>query len=210
MSPLNQGKNKILTSFNFEPGKVERGYTDRRLYINLSENKIEERTIEPLVKEVFTGGRGYGIWYLWQAISPENKWNDPENEIIFCTGPICGVTQYSGTGKTHVVTLSPETGTVNDNNVGGYFAPFLKFSGWDLLEIQGKAKKDVIIFIDGNKGKVILEEVEGLDSNTYFLIEKLTERFADDEKDKRNISVVTSGKGAEHTYLGILNKFFFS
>jgi len=205
MSQLNREKTNILTSYNFEPGKVDRGYTDRRLYINLSENKIEERTIEPLVKEVFTGGRGYGIWYLWQAISPENKWNDPENEIIFCTGPICGVTQYSGTGKTHVVTLSPETGTVNDNNVGGYFAPFLKFSGWDLLEIQGKAKKDVIIFIDGNKGKVILEEVEGLDSNTYFLIEKLTDRFADDEKDKRNISVVTSGEGAEHTYLGILN-----
>jgi len=104
---------------------VEKGYTDRRLYINLSENKIEEKPIDLQVKETFTGGRGYGIWYLWDAVSSKTKWNDPENEIIFCTGPICGVTQYSGTGKTHVVTLSPETGTVNDNNVGGYLAPFL-------------------------------------------------------------------------------------
>ncbi|GAG73468.1 unnamed protein product [marine sediment metagenome] len=100
---------KILVSFEFEPGKVEKGYTDRRLYINLSENKIEEKPIDLQVKETFTGGRGYGIWYLWDAVSSNTKWNDPENEIIFCTGPICGVTQYSGTGKTHIVTLSPQT-----------------------------------------------------------------------------------------------------
>jgi len=59
---------RLLASFEFEPGKVEKGYTDRRLYINLSENKIEEKPIDPQVKEVFTGGRGYGIWYLWQAV----------------------------------------------------------------------------------------------------------------------------------------------
>jgi len=198
-------KQKLLTSFEFEPGKVERGYTDRRLYINLSENKIEERSIDPQVRETFTGGRGYGIWYLWQAVSDKTRWNDPENEIIFCTGPICGITQYSGTGKTHVVSLSPETGTVNDNNVGGYFAPFLKFSGWDLLEIQGKAKQDVIVFIDGNQGKVVIEEATGLNSDTYLLTEELAKRYANDEKDRRNISIISSGKGAENTNLGILN-----
>ena len=29
---------------------------------------------------------------------------------------------------------SPLTGNVIDSNVGGYFAPFLKFSGFDALE----------------------------------------------------------------------------
>ena len=57
-----EGKQKFLTSFEFEPGKVEKGYTDRRLYINLSENKIEEKPIDLQVKEIFTGGRGYGKW----------------------------------------------------------------------------------------------------------------------------------------------------
>ena len=205
MFKVNKEKQKLLASFEFTPGKVEKGYTDRRLYINLSENKIKSKSIDPQVKEIFTGGRGYGMWYLWNAVKSDTKWNDPENEILFGTGPVCGVTQYSGTGKTHVVSLSPETGTVNDNNVGGYLAPFLKFSGWDLLEIQGKAKEDVIIFIDGNKGKVIIEEVPGMNSDTYLLIEKLTERYADDEKDRRNLSIVSSGRGAENTNLGMLN-----
>jgi aldehyde:ferredoxin oxidoreductase len=39
-----------------------------------------------------------------------------------------------------------------DVNTGGYFGPYLKFSGWDGLEIRGKSEKDVIIFIDGNAG----------------------------------------------------------
>jgi len=196
---------KVLSTFDFEPGKIEKGYTDRRLYINLSENKIEGKSIAPEVKEVFTGGRGYGLWYLWQAVSSDTQWNDPENEIIMCTGPLCGITQYAGCGKSHVVSISPETNSVNDNNSGGYFAPFLKFSGWDLLEVQGKAKRDVIIFIDGNKGKVTIEESPCEAIDTYILVDELTEMYADDEKDKRNISVISSGTGAQNTRLGILN-----
>lgn len=38
-----------------------------------------------------------------------------------------------------------------DSNVGGYFGPFLKFSGFDVIELTGKAEEDVIIVIDGNK-----------------------------------------------------------
>ena len=41
-----------------------------------------------------------------------------------------------------------------DSNVGGHFGPLLKFSGWDAIEIQGKAAQDVGVFIDGNKDKL--------------------------------------------------------
>jgi aldehyde:ferredoxin oxidoreductase len=199
----------LLASFDYKPKEIEKGYTDKRLYINLTENKIENKPIDLQVKDIFTGGRGYGMWYLFNAVSPNTKWNDPENEIILSNGPICGVTQYSGTGKTHVISLSPETGSANDNNVGGYFAPFLKFSGWDLLEVQGKAEKDVVIFIDGNNSKVTISESPEIDIDTYHFIDKLTEIYADDEKDRKNISIVSSGKGADNTNLGILNISWF-
>ena len=90
---------RVLSSFKFEPGGVNRGYTDRALYINLSENKIESKSIPEEVKDRFTGGRGYGLWYLWNAVSGNTKWSDPENEIIMCTGPICGITQYAGVAR---------------------------------------------------------------------------------------------------------------
>ena len=194
-----------VMSFQYQPAQVKKGYTDKVLHINLSSKKYHIKTVDPKIKDTLVGGRGYGLWYLWQAVSPETKWNDPENELIFCTGPICGITQYSGCGKSHVVSLSPETGSANDNNAGGYFAPYLKFSGWDVLEIQGKAAQDVIIFIDGNKGEVTVEVSPYQDIDSYLLVEKLTDRFAETPQDRGNISIVSSGQGAENALLGMLN-----
>jgi aldehyde:ferredoxin oxidoreductase len=191
--------------FSYQPAKVNRGYTDRVLHLNLSKREIKVKEVPPKIKEVLTGGRGYGLWYLWQAVKSNTRWNDPENELIFCTGPLCGITQYSGCGKSHVVSLSPETGSANDNNAGGYFAPYLKFSGWDALEIQGKSEQDVIIFIDGNKGELTIQTYPYEDKNSYLLVERLTEYFAEDEQDKAHISIVSAGEGAENSLLGILN-----
>ena len=39
-----------------------------------------------------------------------------------------------------------------------FFGPFLKFSGFDAIEMQGKAEKDVIVFIDGINHKVEIFE----------------------------------------------------
>jgi aldehyde:ferredoxin oxidoreductase len=196
---------QVLFSTQYQPASINKGYTDKVLYLNLSRKEVKIKDVPAKVKEVLTGGRGYGLWYLWQAVKPETKWDDPENELVFCTGPICGITQYSGCGKSHVVSISPETGSANDNNAGGYFAPLLKFSGWDALEIQGKAEQDVIIFIDGNKGEIKVQTSPFQETNSYILAEKLTEHFAEDEADKSNISVVSAGQGAENALLGILN-----
>ena len=196
---------QTIISFKYQPAQVNAGYTDRVLHLNLSNKEVTIKEVPPKIKEVLTGGRGYGLWYLWQATRPDTRWNDPENELVFCTGPLCGITQYSGCGKSHVVSLSPETGSANDNNAGGYFAPFLKFSGWDALEVQGKAEQDCIVFIDGNKGEVTVQTYIAQEKNSYLLVEKLSDYFAEDEQDKSNISIVSAGEGAENSLLGILN-----
>jgi len=122
-------------SYNFKP--LYRGYTDKTLYINVSDNEIKEKEVPQLMKEKFVGGRGYGLKMLWDATTSDTKWDDPENEINISSGPIGGITQYSGTGKSICVSISPQTNSVIDSNVGGFFGPFLKFSGFDALELQG-------------------------------------------------------------------------
>jgi hypothetical protein len=47
-----------------------------------------------------------------------------------------------------------------DSNVGGFFGPFLKFSGFDALELQGKADNDIIVFIDGINHRVEIFEAQ--------------------------------------------------
>lgn len=196
---------KVLAELSYEPAKADKGYTGKSLYVNLSERKIEPKTVTQEMKDIFTGGKGFGLRYLWQAVTPETKWNDPENEIVIAAGPIGGITQYPGSGKSLVVTLSPTTGSIMDSNVGGYFGPYLKFSGWDALELQGKAEKDVVLYVDGDSGKVTLEEIQIDAEASHIISEILTDAFAESEADKKNISVVSTGSGADHTLIGLLN-----
>ncbi|NOQ28441.1 MAG: aldehyde:ferredoxin oxidoreductase, partial [Bacteroidales bacterium] len=99
-------KHKLLKEYKYDITPLDRGATDKTLYVNLSDNVIKEKAVTPLMKEKFIGGKGYGLKLLWDATTPETKWDDPENEIIISSGPIGGITQYSGTGKSLVVTLS--------------------------------------------------------------------------------------------------------
>ena len=196
---------KILAEYNYELTPVDRGYAGKTLYVNLSDNTIEARPVTEEMKEIFIGGKGFGLWRLWHAISPDTKWDDPENEIVIASGPIAGTTLYPGAGKSICVTLSPLTEIVVDSNVGGYYGPYLKFAGWDAIEIQGKAEKDVVVVVDGNEGRVTIETAPEESVNTHLVGEELTTMFAKDEKDKRSISVVSAGAGAEHTRIGCLN-----
>lgn len=202
-------KHKLLKSQPYELKPVIRGYNNRTLYVNVGNFQISEKPVSEWMKEKFTGGKGFGLKLLWDATKPDTKWNDPENEIVINTGPICGITQYSGTGKSLVVTISPQTDIVIDSNVGGFFGPFMKFSGFDSMEIQGKAEQDVIIFIDGVNGKVNIYDASNLPVDSQVLAEELHEVFAENEKDKINVSVVSTGSAAEHSLIGMLNFTFY-
>ncbi len=199
----------ILGQYTYQLRPVQRGYANRTLYISLSENTIFEKPVTQQMKDLFTGGRGFGLKLLWDAVQPETKWNDPENELVIANGPICGITAYPGSGKSTIVTLSPLTENVIDSNVGGYFAPFLKFSGFDALEIQGKAESDVVIFIDGDTGNVTIESfpMEAVDSHE--LGNFLTQHYSEDEKSKRSISVLSAGQAAEHIRYAMINSTWY-
>jgi len=202
---------QVISEMSYEPSPVNRGYAGQTLYVNIGTGEIESRPVTQEMKDKFVGGRGFGLWRLWNAVNNDTKWDDPENEIVIGAGPIGGITTYPGSGKSLVVSLSPTTGSVIDSNVGGYFGPYLKFSGWDSLEVQGKADKDVIVFIDGDKGFVQILECPEKDLNTHILSERLTHAFAESDapRDLLAISTVSAGLGAQHTHIGCLNFSFF-
>jgi aldehyde:ferredoxin oxidoreductase len=200
---------KLLKQIPYEWKALDKGYTDKILYVNVGTLEIKEKDVPPLMKEKFIGGRGYGLRLLWDATKPDTKWDDPDNEVNISSGPIGGITQYSGTGKSICVSISPQTDIPIDSNVGGYFGPFLKFSGYDAIEIQGKADKDVLIFIDGVNHTISISEINLELKDSHLLAEYLTEIYADDEKDKKNIAVVSTGAAADHSLIGMLNFSFY-
>jgi len=201
-----RAERRVLAELNYEAAPVERGYAGRTLYVNVGDGTIEARPVTEEMKDKFVGGRGFDLWLLWHGVNDDTKWSDPENEIVISSGPCGGTTQYPGSGKSIVATISPLTNIVIDSNVGGHFGPLLKFAGWDAIEVQGKAERDVIIFVDGPGGKVTLEEApEEAPTDTHLLGRWLLDRFAESEADRHFMSSVTAGTGGEHSRMGCLN-----
>lgn len=122
LAKLRKG-HKVLAEFKYEKKPVVRGYANRTLYVNLSNNEIKEKPVTEEMKKMFTGGKGFDLKLLRDAIKPTTRWNSEENELVMAAGPLCGTTQYSGMGKCLAVTVSPLTNMVCDSNAGGYFAP---------------------------------------------------------------------------------------
>jgi len=204
-----KAQHRLVAEYTYELRPVEKGYNHRTLYVNVGTGEICEKPVSEEMRKKFIGGKGFGLKLLWDAIKDDTAWNDPENEINIGIGPIGGNTNYPGSGKSLVVSLSPLTGIPIDSNVGGYFGPYLKFSGFDALEVQGKASEETIVYIDGDKGvvQILTAPAEAIDS--HVLAEQLIEMFADSEAGRRHVATVSAGRGSDHTYVGCLNFSFW-
>ena len=200
---MTEFKIKEVKTTSYKRPDIEKGYTNQTLHINISDAAVSIKPVTKKMKEVFIGGKGFDLWLLWNAVKPDTKWNSPENEICIASGPLGGTPVYPGSGKSIVTTISPTTGSVMDSNVGGYFGPYLKFAGFDALEVQGKASGNVVIFIDGIDEKIQILETSGLPDDSYETSALLTKHFGKGKP--RNISVVSTGPGAKHALIGCLN-----
>jgi len=202
---------KVLAEYKYEKKPIEKGFAGRVLYIDISKLTFKEEPVTKDMKKTFTGGRGFGLKMLWDTIKPTTRWDSEENGLVITTGPMCGTTQYPGMGKSLCLTISPSTNIICDSNVGGFFGPYLKFCGFDAVEVQGKANEDVIIVIDGENSKITIETAPMEETNSHLVNEQLTYMYADEdtEASRQLISVVSSGKAAENSYWGCLNFSFW-
>jgi aldehyde:ferredoxin oxidoreductase len=124
------------------------GYAGNILRIDLSSGKIS-RTPTAEYADRFLGGRGIAAKIYWDEVPANVSAFDPENRLIFATGPLAGFSGLSGSrwqvcGKAPAMT--PEE--FSYCNLGGRWGGQLKFAGYDGLVIQGKSDKPVYVFID--------------------------------------------------------------
>jgi NADH:ubiquinone oxidoreductase subunit E len=200
---------ETLASFAYPPISIRKGYTMTTLRIDLSSGSVETQPVTEQMVELWTGGRGFDLWLTLKEISGDTKWDDPANPLCFSAGPLGGTVNFPGAGKTLVTGISPLTHSIMNSNVGGYFGPYLKGAGFDALTVVGKAAEDVLIVIDAEDRQVTIEKAPLEDLDSHLLAEQLTEMYARDEDDRRNVTVVSSGRGADHTRMGVLNVSFY-
>jgi aldehyde:ferredoxin oxidoreductase len=198
---------KEFKTLDYKRPEIEKGYANQYLSIDLLTLHIAIEPILPETKKTFVGGKGFDLWLLWNAVTSSTQWKDAENAVCIASGPLAGTPIYPGSGKSIVTTISPTTGSVIDSNVGGYFGPYLKFSGFDALRIVGKSAGDAVIVIDGVDEEIRIVEIPELPEDSYAVSDILTEHFSQGKKS--GISVVSTGPAAKHSLIGCLNFSWF-
>jgi len=117
------------------------------LRVDLAANKITKEPIKLKDAHDYVGARGLGTKYYCDEVCPKVDALSPENKLIFMTGPLTGTGAASG-GRYNVVSKSPLTGTIGAANSGGYFAPELKYAGYDGIIFENASEHPVFLYIN--------------------------------------------------------------
>ncbi|RPJ10836.1 MAG: aldehyde dehydrogenase, partial [Desulfobacteraceae bacterium] len=124
--------------------------TGFNLEIDLSRGSIERVATDPRETELYLGGLGTNAKIMWDRVPPETKPFDPENLLIFGSGLLCG-TPATGCNRTIVTTISPQTLLMAFSMMGGFWAPELKYAGYDKVIFRGKSPELVYLWINNDK-----------------------------------------------------------
>ena len=140
------------------------GYMNRILRVDLTNQNFSEETLSNDLIENYVGGAGFGVKLLYDDLKPGIDPMGEENELIFIAGPLAG-TRAQSFGRWKTFFKSPLTGGYFKSSGGGYFAPELKFAGFDAVIIKGISPKPVYLW--NHDGKYELRDAGylwGLDS----------------------------------------------
>ena len=130
------------------------------LRVELTKGKVSKEPIPEEWKKQYLGSYGFGARMLYDEVPSWVGALDPENLLLFTTGPVTG-TPVQTAGRHTVVCKSPLTGYFGDSSCGGYWGAELKKAGYDVLAISGRATKPMMILIRD-------EDVELRDATSYW------------------------------------------
>jgi aldehyde:ferredoxin oxidoreductase len=169
----------------------EFGYAGEILKVNLSDGKATRLPTADYTDR-FLGGRGLAARLYWEMVPPETGALEPDNCLIYVTGPVTGFTGLAGCrwqvcGKSAIV--EPEV--FSYANLGERWGSWLKYAGYDGLIVQGKAEKPVYLFI--NNDIVEIRDASAMwGSNAIEAGDSLKAELGKD------VSVLTIGPAAEN------------
>ena len=114
-------------------------------------------TAEPLNMawaQDYLGQRGLATKYFAEEVDPKVDPLAPENKLIYATGPLTGTMASTG-ARFSVITKGPLTGAIACSNSGGYFGAELRFAGWDMIILEGKAPTPVYLHIENDVARLL-------------------------------------------------------
>jgi benzoyl-CoA reductase subunit BamB len=129
---------------------AETGYN---LEIDLTKGNIERAETDPKLTELHLGGLGTNAKILWDRVPPETDPFSPDVPLIFSSG-LLGGTPAPGANRTAITAYSPQTLLMGYSMMGGFWAPELKYAGYDKVIFRGKSPNLVYLWIHNDKVEI--------------------------------------------------------
>ena len=128
------------------------GIFGKILDIDLTTGTHKVRTYDEALARKLLGGTGLATYYMWKEIPKGTDPMSPENLLIFASGPLCG-TECPG-ARLSVNFKSPISGGLGNAYVGGGFSNAVRWAGYDMIIMRGKAPKLSYIYIEDDKVEI--------------------------------------------------------
>ncbi len=127
---------------------MNKGYMGKILVVDMSRKTIEEESLpEQVTLKKYVGCVGLGMKILFDRIEPEVQPLDPENPLIFMTGPLTGTAVPSPTNWTVVTVNRNFPKAAGTSHSHGFWGVRLKSCGYDGIIIKGAAKKPCYLHV---------------------------------------------------------------
>jgi aldehyde:ferredoxin oxidoreductase len=121
-------------------GKTDFVYTIKILRVDLTNKNIKlDVEDDPAFTRTYVGGTGLGAKLLLDAVPVGTKPLDPENALVWTTGPFSG-TGVPGSGFSCVVDFGPLSVSLGSAQSQGMFGAYLRFAGVDAIVLTGACK----------------------------------------------------------------------
>jgi benzoyl-CoA reductase subunit BamB len=127
--------------------------TGFNLEIDLSRGNIERVATDPKETELYLGGLGTTAKVFWDRVPPEVDAFSSDNLLIFAAGLLCG-TPATAANHTIVAGISPVSDLFGFSVMGSFFAPELKYAGYDKIIIRGKSPNLVYLWINNDQVEI--------------------------------------------------------
>lgn len=167
------------------------GWAGAILEVDLSSGQIRKISLEEDLRRQYLGGRGINSRLLYDNVRPGTAASSPGNVLIFGTGPLAG-TIAPAANRLSVTAKPFSYNGVGTSNVGGKFAPELKYAGYDHLLIKGRADEPVYLWIDDDQ--VVLRSAKHLWGKTTWE----TDQIIREELGDKEINVAAIGPAGEN------------
>lgn len=169
------------------------GYAGKLLFVNLSDNTIEEKELPEEWARDFVGGAALGARVLWEYMPKNTPAFDEKSMVGFISGTFNNTPVFFGARWT-ACSKSPFNDRWNDANSGGYFGPMIRKAGYDGIFVNGIAEKPVYLYI--NQGKAEIRDASFMWGKTVPEAETaLFEELGDDSAKYAMIGVCGENKG---------------